>query len=611
MAYICLSCTQGSQVFGAPVPFLYSFSNSSDYSSVAYYSDEYFSKPASTYNPRLATASLQMAMAGFAANREARGSYQSRFINGKEFLERAGFQDVLPNQFYKSKPTMDSFATIMGHKTLGEKTLVAVTVRGGNYESEWASNCTLGHPDEGKYAKGFREASDIYLTSLKDYIQTQKITGPIMLWTAGYSRGGATVNLSIGRIDEEIKHGTNTLLPGVSFQKEDVFAYCFEPPAGAYYADDALCYDIKGEAFNNIHCIVNLNDPVPMVAPREWNFARYGNEYFLSDPLTDLDHYRYINRVKDFYTKMDNNLVLGVYRIDKFEKKALLGEGGLLKVDPHYAHWTQGRYLADFVNRLAASIGGRDKFADNLQAAVRDIFEIIFSKNTPKDSMIEVGLSVARSVLSMDTENTLMTDLVYNREYFFDDLKPLLTHALLQEGLENNVEQLLSLVRKVFDVLLKLVAAPGGLNTVLSLFSKDNITSIAQAHRPELCLAHMMAMDPTFGEDHSDKLRKSYYLLRSENKAPFEVRRDGKMLAAFDVNGVVNVDSSLAYGVDEGQYVVYLPAGNEYDVALKGEGEVNLYRQSANASDIVLISTFSSAKEEHFSTPDAYNHKAI
>ncbi len=119
MAYICLSCTQGSQVFGAPVPFLYSFSNSSDYSSVAYYSDEFFSKPASTYNPRLATASLQMAMAGFAANREARGSYQSRFINGKEFLERAGFQDVLPNQFYKSKPTTDSFATIMGHKTLG------------------------------------------------------------------------------------------------------------------------------------------------------------------------------------------------------------------------------------------------------------------------------------------------------------------------------------------------------------------------------------------------------------------------------------------------------------------------------------------------------------
>ena len=589
MTSACLSCTGEAPKDGGFV-FRYSYSNKSDHPAIAYYEDGYFDLPSTQYQGKLATSSCCLALAGFGANREKAGSYANRFINGKEFLESAGFSDVTPNADYKAKPTTDSFGVLIGKKKLAEKTLLAVAVRGGNYEQEWASNCTLGMESEGLLAKGFRQASDIYLSSLKQYIQENNITGPIKLWTAGFSRGGAAVNLSVGRLDEELLQGKHDLLPGVSYAKEDLYAYCFEPPAGGSFDADALSYDIKGEGFSNIHCIVNPNDPVPMVAPKQWNFARYGNEYYLSDPLTDIDSASHLARVKSFYGKMDNAQALGSYIIDSFSKRAVGGGNGFLGEDKNHLHWTQGLYLSDLVGHLSKALISRDEFSANIEPSIRDIFAMIYNKNTPKDSLIDIAIGVARSVLTMDTDEVLFADLMHAPNRFYGDLKPLLRQALKDAKVELDIDLFLTLVGKVVSAVIQIVSSDGGLDAVASLFAKDNVKRLAQGHRPELCLAHMMAMDPRYGGTQEKKLTQSYYVLRADTNVDFLVKRNGQTLASFAGGKAIPVNSSIAYGINYRQEVVYLPPNQEYEIQFGDTGDkVVLFRQASNAAAEVQV----------------------
>ena len=206
MTSICLSCTSSGENNGKWHDFEYSSKTKYDYKAKMFYTDAYFTNPASTYNPSLATASLSLAMAGFASNKEGAGSYNNRFQNAKSLLESLGFEDVVSNEDYTKAPETDSFGAVFGHKKLQDSTLIAVTTRGGGYLKEWASNFTIGTKSENEYSKGFYQASDIYLNSLQKYIETVGISGNIKIWTAGFSRGGAVVNLAAGRLDQDLEN---------------------------------------------------------------------------------------------------------------------------------------------------------------------------------------------------------------------------------------------------------------------------------------------------------------------------------------------------------------------------------------------------------------------
>ena len=602
MACLCPSCTQGSATFGQPYSFAYSYGHTADYRGTAYYTDEFFAKPASTYEPSLATASMCLAFSGFAANREIPGSYTKRFANGKEFLETLGFRDVTPNDFYKVKPTNDSFGTIMGHKPLGGKTLVAVSVRGGNYEAEWAGNFTIGEESKSKYAQGFLEASDIYLSSLSSYLEQNHITGPIVVWTAGYSRGGAAVNLAAGRLDEEIAKGTNTLLPGVSLAKDDLYAYCFEPPAGAYFEEnDHLNYHIKGEAFSNIHCLLNLNDPVPLVAPKEWNFARYGNEYYLPDRLTVTDYDSQIQRVKGFYGKMENAAVLGEYKIDNFVKMGLFSEGKVLAADANTKNYRQSQFLNELLQRLGTALT-RPDFVASAQPALRDLFALFFKNGAPKDSLVDLGIGIARSIVTMDSDEVLLTDLIHNPGAFCDDLEPLLRKALTESGLSLDIHEVIAALKTIFSALLKVVSTSGGIDALSSFLNIDNIRSLAQGHRPELCLSHLMAMDPNYGEA-SGKLKQSYYFLSAPSGTDFSIVHQNKTIAGFQEAKPLEIDSVFPYGKERELEIVYLPPDEEYDLVTNSDAAFSLYRVSVSASEPVQVEG-PTKTSPHFSTAE-------
>ena len=91
------------------------------------------------------------------------------------------------------------------------------------------------------------------------------------MWITGYSRAAATSNLTAAYFDENPND-----LPGmVTLTPENIYAYCFETPAGVRNPDN------ESGLYDNIFSIVNQHDFVPMVAMRKWGFDRYGITKYL------------------------------------------------------------------------------------------------------------------------------------------------------------------------------------------------------------------------------------------------------------------------------------------------------------------------------------------
>lgn len=92
------------------------------------------------------------------------------------------------------KGTPDTIGTVIAHKTVGEKTIVALVIRGDAYDGEWASNFLAGTEGD---ASGFSKAASVVSERLTAYLDDYAISDAI-IWVSGYSRGGGIANL-IGR----------------------------------------------------------------------------------------------------------------------------------------------------------------------------------------------------------------------------------------------------------------------------------------------------------------------------------------------------------------------------------------------------------------------------
>ena len=172
-----------------------------------YFDEEYFSNPASEYNPSLASASACLALSGFSTATSS--DYKKADSNAKALFTTLGFNNYLANEYGTKAPTDSSFGVFIASKVINDYTLLGITVRGAGYMSEWASNFNIGNNNE--FAQGFFDASEIYLNFLREYIEKYDITGNIKIWTAGYSRGGAAVNLATGRIDDGLVDNKNII----------------------------------------------------------------------------------------------------------------------------------------------------------------------------------------------------------------------------------------------------------------------------------------------------------------------------------------------------------------------------------------------------------------
>ena len=262
------------------------------YLDVFYYSDGLFYSDPYRYNEHLGSLSWAFAMAGGYLDqdktmRDADTCY-NKHAAGRQFLADIGCSDqvIYVNDFNLRKPTTESIGVTIGSKMLtdadGNETgdiLVPVVVRGSGYGLEWVSNVTLGTAaemsDRGMEAKGFANAADEVFAEVEKYLSNYGLqeafeAGHVKFWVAGYSRAGATANLTGKRLIDKIERECQ------SGSKSQVICYTCEAPKGG--TDVA---EVAGNDYTCIHNMINAVDIVPLVAPAQMGFKRYGVDHYV------------------------------------------------------------------------------------------------------------------------------------------------------------------------------------------------------------------------------------------------------------------------------------------------------------------------------------------
>lgn len=345
--------------------------------------------------------SLCLALSAFASSDEK--DYANKCKNAKELLTKIGFRNFKQNDEYGKRPTTDSIGAVIANKKLisddsGKYTLIALAVRGGGYESEWASNFTIGNPpDRPDLHAGFYFAKKKVLQFLKNYIKENNITGNIKLWIVGYSRAAATANLLAG----EIKNVRDIAEGNVNISlnpNKDMYVYTFETPQGVVLSDIA-----KSQKLKYIHNIINIDDPVPYVAPECWKYTRYGEDYrFPHKSINGEEKYETALN----YMKVKLNTIESFrgneYKIDKFYKKKYKYTIGSLEdgfvtttIDDENTKYSQGPFLRKTINDVILKyIQTKDNYRKNYQPGIRDFIRYLYEQKAknPNYSVFKAGI---------------------------------------------------------------------------------------------------------------------------------------------------------------------------------------------------------------------------
>ena len=275
-----------------------------------HYDSDYFNKNGAFQIP-LAVASLCLELSAWSDNLNlAWNSTQNsitpaRATNILELYGKLGFTNAkCVNYDVPLTDTSDKVAFSMAMKYIdngkgGTDTLVAVPIRGGGYGGEWGSNFHVTYDwTYSQYVNhlGFESAAKKAKMAVQEYLDSQDIKGDVKIWLVGYSRGAAVANMLGHYLAEEATPG------GIRIQRKNLYAYTFATPAGVSetYMDDSD---------TNIFNFVSPVDIVPMVAPAQWGFGRYGQTIQLTTNFSHaaLEKFRLLSG----YTDVDIQLTIG------------------------------------------------------------------------------------------------------------------------------------------------------------------------------------------------------------------------------------------------------------------------------------------------------------
>ena len=446
-----------------------------DASTQFYYTDDYFKQSSYitqrqglSYNSSLATMSLNLELSAWGSPTQANYLFKSN--NVKDLLNKLDFKEFEANDDFKFKPTKDSIGAVLANKKLKvdqeDYTLLALAIRGGGYESEWASNVTL--VTSGQH-QGFDKASQDALTFLDSYIIKHKIQGKIKLWLTGYSRAAATANLVAGSLNNGRK------MPQVTLSPADMYAFCFEPPAGTLDT-----FDAKKDKHHNVVNIVNLNDIVTKVAPNAENFefVRYGEDTTLPTK-EDVGDTQY-NLLRDrMLRELEQIESLNDYLLDDFKWKKISLTNKSLIVNDTSKDDVLNDYLKTFINTFATEeLMNRAYYVRHHQEDLRTIMTAVLG-NTSNKRMV-YGTEVLKILL--DLKDNLPKDLILEKS------------ALQKFGQLIGIDDLTELNSSALELLLEfMIKHP---NLTVTLF--ENLQIIGNAHQPEICLAWLRSQDKNY-----------------------------------------------------------------------------------------------------------------
>lgn len=502
-----------------------------DSQAVYHYSDSYFEQSAYAYrqeknrpyDPRLATMSLNLELAAWSSIQEK--NYLLKNRNAKNLLEEIGFEKFKTNQHFQERPSTDSIGAVIAQKKLTVKeedyTLIALAIRGGGYEAEWASNLTLGRSGE---HQGFREASEKALTFLDQYLKEHKVTGKVKLWINGYSRAAAVTNLTAGALNKGRKLASGEL------KAEDMYAFCFEAPAGT----------LKGTGnregrHDNIVNVINVNDVVTKVGPEVYpfEFTRYGQDSSLPDKtLLPQEVYETAkSRMEAELKKLDSNLI---YKLEEFQAKkiSILDIfNGLIVDDPKGKRMNES--LDDIIRFFAVErIKNRNKYVNAHQEDIRILAELYFTTRVED-----------REKLTKSLFKNLVTSMMLGSDA--TKVKKIVVDWLRTMGLVNHSEVRIESLAETFrELVFKFMIKHPNLSVTLV----SNLDPVAQAHHPDLCLAWLRAQDENYQKKkiETPEPSKTSKRILIAGDVDIKVKRETGEIEEYSTDEVMELSTSAA-----------------------------------------------------------------
>ena len=247
------------------------------------YRDSFFSASSYEMNPELARLAMRLAIAGFGVGEQSDAS------NLLAMFDCLGVRYDDDTVHYEV-PGPDTIGYAYGVREISDdELLVVAVVRGGNYQKEWAGNFTLGRSDD---HENFRACADIVAGDLSEYIRKLPAGKKVSLLLTGYSRGAAVSNLAAAELDDMAAASDLG-----SAAPENLYTYCFACPLTTRRAE------VSQKLYANIFSFLHPADPVPKVAPGEWDYGRFGTSYLLPTAIQDDDYETYYEEFLALFRK--------------------------------------------------------------------------------------------------------------------------------------------------------------------------------------------------------------------------------------------------------------------------------------------------------------------
>ena len=524
-----------------------------------YYDDSYFTADNEVVNEDIALASHAMALTTFSYNKD----YSVRSNDVKELWEKENFGGIWFNQSCYERPGIDTIGFGIASKKVDvndeQFTLVAIAVRGGNYDGEWVSNLTIGETGN---ATGFDQASNNVVQGISEYLINYGVEGKVKFWISGYSRAAITANMTAGKIINRLLDD-QLLYKKVNYTIDDIYAYCFEPPMGVEASlDDARSYQYKG-----IHNFLNYNDLVPLVAPYEWGFARYGTDHYYPDRLNDI-----------YFDKSEREKLISLYHFtygaEKFSKYSVdewkffdIGENLATPNNlPRESLFpSQGRFIKAFIEELALTgIQNRSNYFKLIQPGVRELMKIVMGYSLDVNGISPESL--LQIILEYDFIKSLINELEQDQlSQFALDVEMLFLQVFGAN--EDNIMFLRNLYADLYSFFLSFGRAFTYRKDILhQLFYRDNAMGILIGHMPEVSYTFLSACNSHFYADKACKLNDgSYKVLHVENPKYFvlEEHNLNKKVFVFE-DGEMKSDCISAERLADGTLQLYLPNNGDY-----------------------------------------------
>ena len=490
--------------------------------------DSYFIPSSYEYNYNLALIAYGLTLSAFEAHNN--NSYKGGYINAKRTFESFGFENFAYNDWYTKVPTTNSIGVCAATKVVNDGantyTVIALPIRGAGYESEWAGNVDV---DLGEYHKGFRAAADQVVDFLKEYIDSKGITGKVKIIVTGYSRAAGTANVTASLLDD----GALDNLSQISVSSENIYGFCFEPPAVTTRSD------AHSSRYDNICSFINRKDFVPKVPSNKWEYSHFGKIYYFNDEYESRTYQALFSRFLNIYDSMS----LVKYNQTKFSPK------GKSVPDKHAA------WLDYLIESLSSSVSLK-KYVRDMQGELWDIL-----KN---------GLG---SVTFEAREKYGLTEPVPNILAIF---------AIVLKMAGSTAVFLSSFSDTRNDFFANLSAHVGqhvnsGLNNLIGTFSDGSTGELLiQEHYPLVNLAWLMACEQ---ENYFTKGNAKSMIVNCPVDVQLYDSETGALAASIIDGKAVEIDGSpvAAYVDYNDQKVFVLPTDRTYNVRITAtdDGDVN------------------------------------